>query len=442
MAEIDEIKDLTRKLEPQLGGQAESLWNWWLTSRTPLEVLENKQLLRSISERELGVSYADPIRLPPPAPELLKGKYPLGDVIYPDQVYAKVGLTDEDFPRHILIVGMTGVGKTNQTYNILRELALRDKPFLIFDWKQNYRHLKSLPEFKELNVFRLGDADCSFKFNPLIPPPGTQARHWLTLLVDVLKHAYFFAHGAEYYFRKGIDELYKRFGVYDGKTAYPTFHDVQKILLKEFVRGREMLWMSSAKRSLASLTFPGLMGDIVDIRGNQNLGELLNQQVVIELDNLATIEKIFVTEALLLWIYHYRKSQSSRNDFKHAIVIEEAHHIASGHKEQIMGEETVVESTIRMIREFGESIIAIDQEPGKLSDSLLANTNTKICFTLGNGKDIAAMARAMSLRQDEQQYIDKLKVGHALVKMKDRFPDPVQVKFPLFGIERRAGVGK
>ncbi|MBN4056944.1 hypothetical protein JYU19_01395, partial [bacterium AH-315-J21] len=91
MAEIDEIKDLTRKLEPRLGGQAESLWNWWLTSRTPLEVLENKQLLRSISERELGVSYADPIRLPPPSPELLKGKYQLGEVIYPDKVYAKVG---------------------------------------------------------------------------------------------------------------------------------------------------------------------------------------------------------------------------------------------------------------------------------------------------------------------------------------------------------------
>ncbi len=439
MAEIDEIKDLTRKLEPKLGAKAENLWNWWLTSRTPLETLENKQLLRSIAENELGVSYADPIRLPPPVEDLLKGDYSLGTVIYPDEPYAEIGLTDRDFPRHLLIVGATGVGKTNLMFNILRELANRNKPFLIFDWKQNYRHLKALSGFKDLRIFRLGDDDCAFKFNPLIPPSGTKARHWLTLIVDVMKHAYFFMHGAEFYFRKGIDDLYKRFGIYEGKTVFPTFHDVQKILLKEFVRGREMLWMSSVKRSLASLTFEGLMGDIVDTNENQELSDLLDQQVVIELDNLATIEKIFLTEALLLWIYHYRKAQGTRNNFKHVIVIEEAHHIASAKKEQISGEETIIESTIRQIREFGESIIAIDQEPSKLSDSLLANTNAKICFTLGNGKDIATMARAMSLRQDEQQYIDKLKIGHALVKLKDRFPDPVHLKFPLFDIERRTG---
>lgn len=441
MAEIDEVKDLARKLEPQLGVTAERLWNWWLTSRSPLEILENKQLLRIVAENELGVSYPDPIRLPPPSSETLHGRYPLGSVIYPDKPFSEIGLNDADFPRHILIVGSTGTGKTNLMFNILRELASQGKPFLVFDWKQNYRQLKAFPEFKEMIVFRLGDDDCEFRFNPLIPPLGTKARHWQSLIVDVMKHAYFFAHGAEFYFRKGIDELYRRLGVYEGKTVYPTFHDVQKILLKEFVRGREMLWMSSVKRSLASLTFRGLMGDIVDIREEQSLSDLLDQQVIIELDNLATIEKVFITEALLLWIYHYRKAQNTRNDFKHAIVIEEAHHVASAKKEQVSGEETIIESTIRQIREFGESIIAIDQEPSKLSDSLLANTNTKICFTLGNGKDIIAMARAKSLSKDEQQYIDKLRIGHALVKLKDRFPDPVHVQFPLFGTERRFGGG-
>ena len=43
------------------------------------------------------------------------------------------------------------------------------------------------------------------------------------MLVDVIKHAFFVAHGVEYFFRKGIDHLYEQFGIYDGKQEYPTF---------------------------------------------------------------------------------------------------------------------------------------------------------------------------------------------------------------------------
>lgn len=89
-----------------------------------------------------------------------------------------------------------------------------------------------------------------------------------------------------------------------------------------------------------------------------------------------------------------------------------------------------------MIREFGESVIAIDQEPNKISDSIKANTNLKICFTLGNGKDISNISKAMSLTRQEQGMIDKLKVGHAIIKIKDRFNEPVHVKIPHVRIKK------
>ena len=212
--------------------------------------------------------------------------------------------------------------------------------------------------------------------------------------------------------------------------------DLEKLLQKEFVRGREMLWMSSAKRVLASLTFSGLLGETLNVRQQPNLDQLLNQQVVLEMDNLATIEKILLVEALLLWIYHYRKNQLQRERFKHAIVIEEAHHILSGKKEFQLGEETIIETIIRMIREFGESIIVIDQEPSKLSNSIMANTNCKICFNLGHGKDINSMAESMNLTIDEMRYIDRLKVGEAIVKLKYRFTEPVHVKIPLVPVNK------
>ena len=293
-----------------------------------------------------------------------------------------------------------------------------------------------MPGFKDLKIIRLGSKDCKFRFNPLIPPQGVHPKNWMAMLIDVIKHAFFVAHGVEYFFRKGIDYLYEQYGIYEGKQEYPTFADLEKTLQKEFVRGREMLWMSSAKRTLASLTFSGLLGETLNVRTQDSIGDLLNQNVIIEMDNLATIEKIFFVESLLLWIYHYRKSQAKREHFNHAIVIEEAHHVLSSFKEYKSGEETIIETIIRMIREFGESVIVVDQEPSKISNSILANTNCKICFNLGNGRDIRTIAKCLNLTGEQERFIDKLKVGHAIVKMKERFTEPIHVRFPLVPIKK------
>jgi len=51
------------------------------------------------------------------------------------------------------------------------------------------------------------------------------------------------------------------------------------------------------------------------------------------------------------------------------------------------------------IRDFGEAIIAADQEPSKISDSLKANTYTKITSCLGNGRDLSNISDAMNLSE-------------------------------------------
>ncbi|MCH8837983.1 MAG: ATP-binding protein [Candidatus Marinimicrobia bacterium] len=433
---MKEIKDLLRKLKPVMGEKTRGLWYLNLLSKDSKAAQGNKDLLRLLADSKAKQDYKETISLPPPDPDVMDGEYPIGTVIYPEEDYAKFGLREDEFIKHILIVGMTGTGKTNLAFHILRELARHDKPFLVFDWKRNYRDLRQLPEFKDLRVIRLGDPGCDFKFNPLIPPPGVHPKHWMAMLIDVMKHAFFVGHGVEYFLRKGIDYLYNQFGIYAGKQSYPTFKDLEKVMRKEFVRGREMLWMSSTKRTLASLTFSGLLGDVLNVRRQEGIDQLLKQNVIIEMDNLATIEKIFFIEALLLWIYEFRKQEGKREVFKHAILIEEAHHVLSKSKERSAGEETIIETTIRMIREFGEAVIVLDQEPSKVSDSIKANTNCKVCFTLGHGGDVSDIARSMNLLPEQKRMIDLLDVGHAIVKMKGRFDEPVHVRFPLVGIKK------
>ncbi|MEW5859035.1 MAG: DUF87 domain-containing protein [Cyanobacteriota bacterium] len=422
--------DLLRKLTPTLRARVKSLWHLGVLSKDPKREHENKQLLRLLADRYSKIDYQDEIRLPPPSREELSGEYNLGEVIYPDSIYGSFGLREEDFPRHILICGMTGTGKTNICYHILRQLAHHNKPFWIFDWKGSYKKLRQLPEFDSLQVIRIGDPECNFKFNPLIPPRGVDPKHWMALLIDVIKHSFFVAHGPEFFLRKGIDEVYKRFKVYEGSETFPTFTDLEKLLRKEYVKGREMLWMSSTKRVLAALTFSGLLGEVLDVRSQPEIERLLDGQVIFELDNLATLEKTFFVEALLLWLFHYRKRQGAAG-FRHAVVIEEAHHVLSAKKERLVGEEPIIESFVRMIREFGESVIAVDQEPSKLSKSILANTGCKVCFTLGSGEDILVMGRAMNLGIDGAGWLEQLRVGSAVMKLVGRFWQPIHVKVPL-----------
>ncbi len=143
------------------------------------------------------------------------------------------------------------------------------------------------------------------------------------------------------------------------------------------------------------------------------------------------MDKVFFSEALLLWIYEYRKNEAGRGRFKHAIVIEEGHHILSSSKERHEGEETIMETCLRQIREFGESVIVIDQEPHKLSDSIKANTYTKITFNLGNGKDILDISLCMNLTKEQADCISMLPVGRAIVSMSGRVIEPVLVSFAL-----------
>ncbi len=435
---MEEIKKILKRLYPKIGKKANGLWINYIMLSNKNEKEDFESFLRLLNYKSTGGDYRDKIILPPPEKENLKGEYYMGKVIYPHSFYCNFGLSEGEWIKHILIAGMTGTGKTNLVFHLLKELIKRKKPFIVFDWKRNYRDLKQISPFSRyLEVFTIGRNINPFYFNPLIPPPLTNAEEWIGKIVEIIKHAYFVGHGVEYLLKKAIHELYKKYGVYKGNKVYPTFEEVDKLLKKEYVKGRELLWMASVKRVLASLISPVALGKVVNVREHFKAEDLLNRYIIFETDALTDSDKIFFIEALLLWIYEYRKTQGKREKFNHALIIEEAHHILSKRKERVKGEETIMESIIRMIREFGEAVIIVDQEPSKLSDSVKANTHCKICFCLGNIKDIIDIAGCMDLDKEQTGFISKLKTGEAIVRIKRENCDaPFLVKFPHIKIEK------
>lgn len=426
-----------RSLLPADEELADLSWILYLASEGT-DRLRAGELLDVLLFARLQTDFRERILLPPPQAIVCDGEYRLGQVLYPgNRRYGPFGLRDADWLRHVLVVGMTGAGKSNLALLMLRVLAAARTPFLVFDWKRSYRDALQLAECKKLLVYTVARRPAPFSFNPLIPPPGVAPGEWLMKLVDVLKHAYFVGEGVEYLLRRAIDEVYQSCGMYDAATLdTPTFEHVRLLVIRQHAQGRMALWKASALRVLESLCFRHGLGPVTNTDHSINAEHLLEQPIILELDALANADKIFLVEALILWIYEHRKRQPHRESFQHALIIEEAHHILSERKERTEGAETIMETCLRQIREFGESVITIDQEPSKLSHSIKANAATKISFRLGTGRDAQEMAADHGLDDEERRWLDLLPIGQAIVSITHRIPRAIHVSFPLVPIHK------
>jgi len=430
------IEDVFYKLRPVLGKQIDMLWQEYLVADPPLQKTIEK-VLRVQLARQLGETYqSEQVLLKPPPQELATGEYHAGSIHYGSNSYYGFGLQEQEFIQHIGIFGRSGSGKTNLAFLILKGLVQKAKPFLVFDWKRNYRDLLSSPDFKGLLVFTVGRDIVPFRFNPLIPPPGTPPKIWLKKLIEIMCHAYFLGEGVSVLLLRAIDSLYAEYGLYSGKAkGYPTMDSVKSWLLKYGPKGRERGWMESALRAVETLCF-GEVGNVLNSGPAVDIALLLEKQAVLELDALTNADKTFLIESLLLWIHHYRLAEKTREKFKHAIIIEEAHHVLLRKKQEATGEETVTDVLLREIRELGESIICLDQHPSLISKPALGNTYTTFAFNLKHRGDLAMMQDCLLLDKEQTGYLGRLEVGWATVKLQGRWFFPFLVKIPLVKVEK------
>ncbi len=433
----NEIEELFRKLKPVLG--AEKLDRLWLAYQTRTDQKSRNEILgvlRVLAARHLNDNYDKKILLDVPSSEIISGEYPIGRVVHGTKEYHPFGLREREWIQHVGIFGRSGSGKTNTVFVILWNLLKKKKPFLVFDWKRNYRDILFPKNNKNIKVYTIGRDVNPFFFNPLIPPPGTEPQIWLKKMIEIMCHAYFLGEGVAYLLQKAIDRTYTDFGVYEGNPEkYPTFSNVQESLQSIQVKGRSAQWMDSTIRTLGVLCF-GEFSRVLNSGRNSPVEDLLKENAIFELDSLTNSDKTFFIEALLLWIHHYRMSEGDRETFKHAIVIEEAHHILLRKKQEMTGEEAVTDIILREIRELGESIILIDQHPSLISMPALGNTYTTICMNLKHKADMRTISESLLLDNEQVDYLGQLEVGTAIIKLQGRHFRPFLIKIPLYPIKK------
>ena len=427
----EELLRLCRQLRPLIGASADSLWIHYQLAESPASKAEAENMIRMMAVSYLGGRVDDrEVRLPPSSTVDSKGDLYLGSIRYPGRPAEWLYLKTKDLVKHTGIFATTGSGKTHVAYNLLRQFAKRKIPFLVIDWKRSYRNLKSLSGLTNLEVYTVGRKARPFQWNPLRPPPGVHPQTWIQILSDVLEKTHVSGQGVADVLAELADTEFEAKGFYSKDSIameYPNFFDLRNRLERQRYSGRKALWRDSCLRILRTFTF-GPASETFNARIPVKLEEFLLYPVVFELDlELPKTVRAFFTETILRWIHLYRLGQGESDKLRHILVLEEAHNIfpVPAFGESPNGG---LENVYREIRSFGEALIAITQHPSMLPIYVLGNTHTLIFMALTHEADIIAARQALFLERNQDVFLDRLKVGEGIVKIKGRLP-PTHVQF-------------
>lgn len=345
------------------------------------------------------------------------GKVELGET-FQERTFS---FSENDLSKHILAVGQSGTGKTTLFYNLMQQV---DFSFWAFDLKQDYRHL--VQDEKDLLVLPW----TRLRFNPLRPPSGVSPRRWAQVFSEIFGHATSLLSGSKNYLLKKIIELYRLYGLFEWVSSpYPSLHELQRLMEAEKIN----YMRTSADyrdRLLNRLETMNLVaGTVFDCSQGYSVEELLERNVVFEFDGLSRDVQNFLMEILFAYVYEYRLAQNERGDgLRHVFFLDEGKRVFSVYKErqEASGIPEIDELTAKM-REFGEGLVVADQEASKLTDSIKANTYTKVLLPTGDRKQFKSIAGSMNLSERQREFASELDIGEAIVQVGNQSPVPVKL---------------
>lgn len=428
------VQELCRKLKPVLGAKIDRLWITYLAESDNLGRSDVWQLLELLAAKHLGQSY-QPDRSPFPPPErgrAASGEIEIGRVAYGGRELYPFRLQHGRLKEHVLIAGRSGSGKTNLAFVLMKGAMDCGIKVLALDWKRGYRDLMSIQP--DLRVYTIGREIAPFRFNPLIPPPGCEPNVWIKLIVDVIASAYLGGEGVISLLVAGLDKLYRDAGIYDQVGAKPpTIQDLLLWLKTVKLKGRAAMWQASAERILLAMTY-GEFGSVVNTHDNGHVRCLLDQNVVLEMDGLSSnSDRKLFSEALTLYLYRHRLAEGPRRELTNLIVLEEAHNLLL--RKAAEAKESMLENSIRMIRQYGLGYVFVDPSASMLSKVAFANSYATLALSQKLRSDIQAISSAMNLTDEQKQALTTLAVGQVIVRLADEHPEPFLVKIPRFNIQ-------
>lgn len=352
-----------------------------------------------------------------------------------------VSLDKRELDKHIFIAGVTGAGKTTTCHKILLQSEL---PFLVIEpAKTEYRILTK--KYDDILIFTLGrDKVAPFRLNPFELYPHESVSSHIDMIMASIESAFDMEAAIPQIIERAIHECYKSYGwdisndtnkyyswkdIEDGAYAFPTLSDlIEKAESVVEEQGFDVRlkndYIGSIKARLQGLTV-GAKGLMLNTRRSLDFRDLVHKRVILELEEVRSgSEKALIMGFVLANLMEairaeYEKAKSCDKEFRHITLVEEAHRLLGKYEP---GDSRSKKQGIEMfsdmlaeVRKYGESLVIVDQIPGKLTPEVLKNTNTKIVHKLFAQDDKEAIGNTMALSDEQKEFLSLLDKGRVIV---------------------------
>jgi hypothetical protein len=444
------IDDLLLRLEPEFGKK--KIDSLKLLYRIGDEERKERILkIASLSAKKLinDNLLNNQVLLPPSTKTECEGKKQIytGTVCYGKDMSGKdrqlypLYLNFEDIKNHILITGLSGTGKTTLGYNLLIELAKKNKRCIIFDWDRTWRNFLSLnmkeyPFMNDIRVFTIGRNDIApFSWNMFFnPPPNVKFSNWLGIASGKpLQKSLFSGQGVVDYLENISEELMESYqkGL---RQLLPNMQDIKMKIQSRFAKARQLLWKQSAERVLKELTRESMR----EVFGSREPIDISKE--ILERDGVTIIEmdietpdhlRVLFQELLLNYfmLYYLHKGEVEKEHLETAIFLEEfPNMLPKSQIEMSVGGE-IINKLFKEGRKFGLGLISLCQESSDLPNAVMANSKCQFNFAAQTKKDIEATASSMFLKKHEIHFLDYIWQGECFAKVKGRVKNCL-VKIP------------
>ncbi len=322
--------------------------------------------------------------------------------------------------QHILITGGAGTGKTNLLYSLVLQVIFYGLYVLIFDRdKKDFRHLKNFKLGKDIIVLRVKD----FFFNFLQVPSNVTPQEWIISFCFIFTHYFDLLAGSEGFLIPIITSLYRDYGIFDGKTTYPSLNDLYDRVKALPVKGYSMRFKDTILNRLES--FLALYGPACEVSQGIPIEYIASNNIVFEISELTERASRFFVGVILMALFKHRiASGMIGNIVRNIAVIDECRYLVPPGYNQNLNFSPLT-SLLSQSRDAGIGIILSDQS-AQLEPAVFVNTRCKLTFRLGNGFDIKKIAQSMSLTREQEAYITSMGVGEAIAKIPQDDPFVIQ----------------
>jgi DNA helicase HerA-like ATPase len=299
--------------------------------------------------------------------------------------------------QHILIVGMSGAGKTQSASSFIWELNKRSIPSVIFDFQGEYMASgltnKEGETFVECTNADVLDAADGIDVNPLDIPidPHTQNRqNYMKAIYQVstsIGKIFGLGDIQRAILRDAISQAYARSGFVPGDKSTWDNEPPRLSRVWEILRHMETTEGGNV-RNLNFRVQPLFETGVFLEGGGRNFDELLTCTSIVRLSNLATPElMVAVSQFVLQRIYATMLAQGPCQTLRVFAVVDEAHKLSY--------DETLTE-LIREARKYGVGILLASQSVKDFDRVVFDMVGTKIALHL-EGEDAKTMADNLGL---------------------------------------------